>query len=285
MASSRPQGGSLFNDHVAHFYLIKHNLDRSYDNLKAKGITVSSGCAMAVVQRACKFQKYDQEGRPYPERGMFLSEHYRCLDDIIWYCNELAYDGRLEPKRGSDGPPGGLPPFGHLRVLGRSQYVGGSRSNEKEADAVLEWLLTHKDRLEELYGQGEKRIFEIVAIITPFVAQKKLLNDKLRSPRFALLRGRKKEEIITAGTVHALQGAERDVVVFSPVCTAQDGNPAEFFFNRSKNMLNVAVSRAKNSFLVFGDLNIFRIGDPGLPSRLLGKYLFLKPENDLAGWV
>lgn len=75
------------------------------------------------------------------------------------------------------------------------------------------------------------------------------------------------------------------MVVFSPVCTAEDGSPADFFFNKNKNMLNVAVSRAKNSFLVFGDLNIFRTGDQGLPSRLLGEHLFLKPESDLTGWT
>lgn len=260
-------------------------LDRKYDSLKAKGIAVSSGCAMTVAQRACRFQKYDPSGNPYPERGMFLSEHYRCLDVIIDYCNRLAYSGRLEPKRGSVSLPGGLPPFGYLRVLGQSRYTGGSRSNEKEADAILEWLLAYKERLEELYGEGEKRIFEIVAIVTPFVVQKRLFNNKLRSSRFAPLRGKKKEKIITAGTVHALQGAERHVVVFSPVCTAEDGNPADFFFNRSKNMLNVAVSRAKDSFLVFGDLNVFQIGDQGLPSRLLGEYLFSEPENDLSGWT
>ncbi|MDQ0287740.1 energy-coupling factor transporter ATP-binding protein EcfA2 [Desulfofundulus luciae] len=258
------------------------DLDKKYDEIKAKGITVSSGCVMAIAQRACRYQKYDSNGNPYPERGMFLSEHYRCLDEIIDYCNRLAYGGRLEPKRGSEIPPGALPPFGYLHVPGQSRYVGGSRINEKEAEAILEWILAYKDYLEALYGRGEKQIYEIIAILTPFVAQKKLINNMLKLSRFAALRGG--EKIITAGTVHALQGAERDVVVFSPVCIVRDGNPADFFFNKGKNMLNVAVSRAKNSFLVFGDLNVFKAGDSGLPSRLLGERLFSKPENNLSLW-
>lgn len=261
------------------------DLDRGYDGLKAKGIAVSSGCAMTVAQRACRFQKFDQGGKPYPERGMFLSEHYRCRDTIIDYCNRLAYNGRLEPKRGPADLPGGLPPFGYFRVLGRSQRVGGSRHNAQEAEAILQWLLAQKDRLEGLYGRGEKRVFELVAIVTPFVAQEGLLVNKLKSPRYAPLRGDGEDEIITAGTVHALQGAERSVVVFSPVRTAEDGNPEKFFFNRNKNMLNVAVSRAKDSFLVFGDLKVFQAGSQELPSRLLGEYLFSDPQSDLLSWA
>lgn len=272
---------------LVRYGVIQHtdNLDEKYDELKAKGVAVSSGCVMTIAQRACRYQKYDSTGRPYPERGMFLREHYRCLDIIIHYCNRLAYDGRLEPKRGSCVSPGALPPFGYLNVSGQSQYIGGSRNNEEEANAILEWLLVNKDRLEDIYGQGKKRIYEIVAIVTPFVAQKKLINDKLKIPRYAVLKGKSKKDFITAGTVHALQGAERDVVIFSPVCTSKDGNPADFFFNRSKNMLNVAVSRAMKSFLVFGDLNVFKYGDSCLPSYLLGEYLFSKPENNLSRWA
>lgn len=261
------------------------DLDKKYDELKAKGVVVSSGCAMTIAQRACRYQKHDPKGSLYPERGMFLCEHYRCLDIIIRYCNNLAYDGRLEPKRGSCVLPGALPPFGYQNVFGQSQYIGGSHDNEKEANAILEWLLAYKDYIETFYGQGEKRIYEIVAIITPFVAQKKLINNKLKTSRYAVLKGKSKKDFITAGTVHALQGAERDVVIFSPVYTIRDGNPADFFFNRSKNILNVAVSRAMNSFLVFGDLNVFKVGDPGLPSHLLGEFLFSEPGNDLSCWA
>lgn len=45
-------------------------------------------------------------------------------------------------------------------------------------------------------------------------------------------------------------------------------------------MLNVAISRAQDSFLVFGNMDLFSPSSPDHPSRLLGKYLF-KPENEI----
>jgi hypothetical protein len=83
---------------------------------------------------------------------------------------------------------------------------------------------------------------------------------------------------IVVGTVHSLQGAERDVVIFSPV---YDVNAAHsLFFDNDVNMLNVAVSRARNSFLVFGDMGIFRLdrGHGKAPSAILAKYLFADPS-------
>lgn len=83
--------------------------------------------------------------------------------------------------------------------------------------------------------------------MTPFAFQGRLI--KLELKRFKI-------EDITVGTVHSLQGAERNVVIFSSVYdSSQKGR--DFFFDKGPNMLNVAVSRAKDSFLVFGDLDIF----------------------------
>ena len=45
-------------------------------------------------------------------------------------------------------------------------------------------------------------------------------------------------------------------------------------------MLNVAVSRAEDSFLVFGSMQLFGRRAPDRASRLLGDFLF-KPENEI----
>jgi superfamily I DNA and/or RNA helicase len=63
----------------------------------------------------------------------------------------------------------------------------------------------------------------------------------------------KEEGEMTVGTVHSLQGAERLLVIFSPTYSKDsDGG----FMDRSPSMLNVAASRAKDNFLVFGDMAI-----------------------------
>ena len=74
---------------------------------------------------------------------------------------------------------------------------------------------------------------------------------------------------MTVGTVHALQGAERDVVIFSPVYSKHaDGG----FIDLSPSMLNVAVSRAKDAFLVFGDMDTLASAPPGSPRSVLDAF-------------
>jgi hypothetical protein len=61
-------------------------------------------------------------------------------------------------------------------------------------------------------------------------------------------------------------------VIFSPTYGASFNGGA--FFDRTPNMLNVAVSRAKDSFLVIGNLALFDVSKRGCPSGLLAVHLF-----------
>jgi hypothetical protein len=45
------------------------------------------------------------------------------------------------------------------------------------------------------------------------------------------------------------------------------------FFDRTPNMLNVAVSRAENTFLVIGNMALFDVAKPSRPSGLLGRFM------------
>ncbi len=84
----------------------------------------------------------------------------------------------------------------------------------------------------------------MIGVITPFKSQSILINKILKKeiPEFA--------KYIDVGTVHTFQGAERKIIIFSSVYGNEDGC---YFINRAPNLMNVAVSRAKDSFLVFGD--------------------------------
>jgi superfamily I DNA and/or RNA helicase len=75
------------------------------------------------------------------------------------------------------------------------------------------------------------------------------------------------------GTIHALQGAERPIVIFSTVYSGNDIGKGYFFDRDNKpNMLNVAVSRAKDCFIVFGNRDIFK-ENGNTPSSKLIKFL------------
>ncbi len=80
------------------------------------------------------------------------------------------------------------------------------------------------------------------------------------------------------GTVHSFQGAERLVVIFSAVYSKHaDGG----FIDKRDSMLNVAVSRAKDSFLVFGDMDLFGQVPASKPRGLLADYLLRDPASEL----
>lgn len=227
-------------------------------------LRASDGSVMQLAQHGSSIQKPAQRGHSY-EAGLFLAEHRRCVPEIIRYCNRLAYGGALTPKRpSSESHP--LPPLGYVHIKGTAKQKGGSRANELEAMMVVSWLEQNQMMLEDYY---QCDLNDTVAIITPFAAQKQLLKNLLKANGF---------HIETVGTVHALQGGERSVVLFSPV---YDGShQGNYFYDRSVNMLNVAVSRARDSFLVVGDMDLF---DPerDTPSGLLGRMLFEHEENEI----
>lgn len=86
------------------------------------------------------------------------------------------------------------------------------------------------------------------------------------------------------GTVNAMQGAERDIVVFSPTC---DRGVSTGFLDGKCSLLNVAISRAVHSFVVIGTMEIFE-RNPVSALGILGKALFSKGVElgDVTGnWV
>ena len=190
---------------------------------------------------------------------MLLTEHRRCFDEIIEHCNKLAYDGLLEPMKGP--AKGGLfPPLQFIPVKGQSKPSGTSRANLDEAEAIAEWLAINQHALELHYKLPLK---DVVAIVTPFTGQKFTLRNILRQNGIDM-------NGLTIGTVHALQGAERPVVLFS--ATYGTNHEGGFFYDAGPNMLNVAVSRAKDAFILFGSEEIFR-RKGNAPSMLLYNHI------------
>lgn len=236
------------------------------DMLNKAGMRSANGSLMKVAHHASAFT-----GREGDEPGIFLNEHRRCQTPIISICNDLVYSGRLQPKTPT--VTSILPPLGRANVRAQPVPQGTSWVNRGEAEAIAEWLARWQEKLEKHYAG--RPLHELVGIITPFRAQKTVLQAALH--RHGI------ETELTVGTVHALQGAEREIVLFSPVQTRDmEGEP---FFNRGINMVNVAVSRARASFLVFGDMRLFdperMNGGIMIPSAILGKSLFDKEEYEI----
>ena len=79
-------------------------------------------------------------------------------------------------------------------------------------------------------------------MITPFANQKELINQKLRDSSL---------DNVVCGTVHAFQGDEKDVVLFSLALTDKTSQGTYGWLKNNKELLNVAVSRAKDKLIIF----------------------------------
>lgn len=243
--------------------LRKNHLIKDYNDLRfeneydPKGFLASTGSIMKMAQNACNVKD-----ESLTEKGALLVEHRRCYNEIINYCNELAYNGQLKPLKGKAECKVLFPPMYCIHVEGNSTVLQSSRQNEKEALAIADWLQNNKDIIVNKYN---KSIEEAVGIITPFTGQKKCLQRILKQKGFNV-------DKMKIGTVHALQGAERKVVLFSMVYG--EGDSGTMFFDRDNkpNMLNVAVSRAEDNFIVFANTKILNRKSK-TPSGVLAKYL------------
>lgn len=170
-----------------------------------------------------------------------------------------------------------LKPMEFVSVKGESFQDGLSRTNTNEALEIVKWLgsngstlvrhyqeLENKAALKEHRTEKRLQLSDLIAIVTPFKGQKALIQS-------ALKKNNVDAGAITIGTVHALQGAERNVILFSSVYGVNDIG-GSYFFDRGVNMLNVAVSRAKESFIVFGCPEVFQGGN-GTPSSVLYRHI------------
>ncbi|EPT4124997.1 AAA domain-containing protein [Escherichia coli] len=245
----------------------QEEITEKYTAIADLGKSAASGSVMKIAQFASRYQ-YD----PELARGMYLYEHRRCFDNIIGYCNTLCYHGKLLPKRGHE-ESNLMPAMGYLHIDGKGELASsGSRYNLLEAETIAAWLAENQQNIEAHYG---KSLHEVVGIVTPFSAQVSTIKQALGKQGISTGTN---EKSLTVGTVHSLQGAERAIVIFSPVYSKhEDGG----FIDSDNSMLNVAVSRAKDSFLVFGDMDLFEIQPPSSARGLLAKYLFESEKNAL----
>lgn len=231
--------------------------EKEFEILEKYGITASSSSVMIASCKSTKYSKFD-------EKGLFLSEHRRCFNDIIQYCNELVYKGKLQPLRGND--QGLLPKMGYYLIeTKKSEKVGTSRINTNEAVGIANWLAKNANKIFEYYkAKGGVNPNNVIGIITPFKEQSREIKRIFNSILPQNIR-----EKITVGTIHTFQGGERKVIILSTTYGNEDGC---FFIDHNKSLMNVAVSRAEDSFLVFGDINCLKT-EKSSPSGLLMEYI------------
>jgi len=204
--------------------------------------------------------------------GCPLILHFRCNSPMFDISNALSYGNTMINLSREPAPEKKkefiLEDSCWLQVRGKE---GGGKKNHfvrRQAEVVLKMLLEKCHKLEAA-GKLEKGLN--LFVITPFVSIKEgfknyvhfYISDKNKErpdeKTVAALskwlgEGESKEENI--GTVHTFQGKETDEVILFLGCDVTSSGAARWIF---KNIVNVAVSRAKFRFYFVGNMEIWRI--------------------------
>ena len=142
--------------------------------LEKIGFLASSGSIMKMAQNACE---YETPLITEKESGLLLLEHRRCNDEIINFCNELAYGGILKPMKGKAHKDQIFPSMMAYHIEGYSERKFNSRCNLTEVKSIISWLVRNKEDIENAYNVVD--IESILGIITPFTSQKSELSKAL----------------------------------------------------------------------------------------------------------
>ena len=171
-----------------------------------------------------------------------LTEHFRCVPEIIGYSNQLAYDGRIRPLRESGGI---LQPTVAVQVPGRRSE--GKKQNLVEAEYIVAALAAC---LEDPAYQG--KTFGAISMLGE--EQGKLIRA-LAAERLGI--STLENCGFLCGNPADFQGDERDVIFLSLVDSAPDDEEdkmlrlvGEGHAGDTLKRYNVAVSRARDQLWV-----------------------------------
>jgi very-short-patch-repair endonuclease len=168
-----------------------------------------------------------------------LRDHYRSHPQIIGFSNQQIYQGRLELRRDF------LKDFSEEDGVHAIQVNGQSSRGPRNRS----WInLAEAQKITELISESQKVAGgnSSVGVVTPFSAQANLISEMLEKncPGSS----------ITVGNAHVFQGDERDIMYFSPVVASGITDGASNWVGNPPNLVNVAVTRARNSLYLVGDI-------------------------------
>jgi very-short-patch-repair endonuclease len=188
---------------------------------------------------------YDRAKIAFGQKIM-LTEHFRCVPEIIQFSNQLSYRGKITPLR--DSASTAIKP---ALVAHRINGLRKGMSNENEAMEIVS-LIAALVEFPEYEGKS-------IGVITLLGAEKDqvktidwLLQEKIDGVDLERRR-------ILCGTPAQFQGDERDIIFHSMVDTNEGDGPLNMMGSGAgdlrKKRYNVAASRAKDQLWIVHSLN------------------------------
>lgn len=155
---------------------------------------------------------------------VLLHNHYRCNHKIIEFNNRKYYNSKLNICSESNEPN----PLVHINVKSNRSDIRNTA--DREVEEIVRYACLNRDKA--------------IGVITPFVNQKKLIEKAVQEEKL---------QNVVCGTVHAFQGDEKDVVLFSAAITDQTQAGTYEWLKNNKELINVATSRAREKLILLLD--------------------------------
>lgn len=179
-------------------------------------------------------------GSPQPDnigQACFLDYHRRCHPDIAnLFCEIAGYKNLVVAT-----PNLSVEEQNKINAIGGKNLIfydvdgiSGQNRNTNYAEVMAVKAISEKLK------QVGYDLTKDVGIITPYLNQEFLLQQELKGTVSSK----------NIGTIHKFQGTEFSVVIMSTVVF--DNNHSVNFIDKSPNLLNVAVSRARHLFILVG---------------------------------
>lgn len=190
-------------------------------------------------------------------QGVFLKDHYRCHPEIITYSNRTFYGPKLGQELDIQTSPGNynFEPKGIFWININGNHDDHQNINLAELTRSIELARSLADRNQDIS----------IGITTPFTDQAKKINQAIPNNYRARIK---------ADTVHKFQGDEKDIIIFSLVVSNNSSkHKANWINNDVPYLINVAVTRAKNTLYIVGNANYCKTLPKDSPLGLLFRYI------------
>ncbi|MBN1498562.1 MAG: PhoH family protein [Spirochaetes bacterium] len=195
----------------------------------------------------------------------FLDEHYRSLSPIIKFSNNEFYSHAI--KIMTEKPVNLKSAISVIPCSGKREKTG---INKAECDNIISYI----SMLIATQRKFPVNSCQSIGILSPFRAQTDYIYGKLVKT-FSI--DQLKRHDLLAGTAHTFQGEERDIMLVS-LCADDSSHINTFMFMSRPEILNVSITRARGSQIVYSSFNEKLLA----PDILIRKYIEYIKEYTLA---
>ncbi|WP_395515539.1 DEAD/DEAH box helicase [Pseudorhizobium flavum] len=201
--------------------------------------------SQTLADRASRFKSTFRADEGDREVGLPLLVHRRCQDPMFSVSNSIAYAGQMVHAVGPREPG----PIGN--VLGPSRWV------DVDGHAETKWCPEEGEAVLRMLGQlADARVANPdIFVITPFkIVEQEMRRRIEREPELVRALGSRPNEWVRdrVGTIHTFQGREANTVILLLGAPKAGQHRARQWAASPPNIINVAVSRAKQNLYVVG---------------------------------